>query len=1839
MKKIIKIVVGTIVSVVVLSAVASCGNSVSVNPPVVEDDEVTAKIKSIYYLSGYSGTYEEWLESIKGAPGVGISNIDLESSTALTNTYTITLTNGTKKTFTVNNGNGVEKIEKTNTEELVDTYTITYTNGTTSTFTVTNGAAGAQGIQGVKGEDGHTPVITISDAGNWVIDGVDTLTKASIKGDTGNGISSIELSSTVGLVDTYTITYTNGTTTTFTVTNGSTGSQGIQGIQGIKGNDGHTPVITIGENGNWVIDGVDTLKPSNIKGDTGNGISSIKKTDSDGLIDTYTITFTNGTTTSFVIKNGEKGDKGEDGHTPEIVVGTNGNWIIDGVDTGIAVYQPKEEFTVTFDSGVENIILSNQKVTDGSKLVKPVIPKRLGYEFDGWYYEGEKWSFAGYVVTENMTLTAKWVEAKQQETEGLEFELDAVTNTYKVVDYKGSSTEVFIPTIHNGLYVTEIADYAFGYEDRNDEKGNIIKRIKSIYIPEGIEKIGKKAFSKITSLKTVTLPSTLKEISSDAFYDAALVEVINKSSIEVNLDNMGYEGKLPITYKTSGESDIVEIDNCLFYTYDGVNYLIGYTGNKNVIELPMDYKGKPYEIGVRAFYENFYSESTISKIVIPEGITTIGGGAFRNLGKLNTLVIPATVKRIEEKGLSRNGLKSVYIPASVTYIGSLALSDSIKDIYFDGTKEDWDNIEIASDNDLTKVTVHFASQGLNFVLDEATDTYFVSGYNGLDRDIVIPSTYNGKFVSGLRNGFVDYVEAEDQFHWNDYNVDSVTLPYTIKTLGEKAFYGLSSVHTIVVPESVTYIDPNAFYNCLELVEIINNTNIKLQGDLVNNEDAYYPITVHKSTSLIENVDGYLFYSYNGENYLIDYIGTDRDIVLPKDYNSKNYHVGARAFYKVQLDNVVLSSGVIDLGRKAFYGCGMTSVTFNDNLTAIGDSCFRGNKLVEVIIPDSVKTIGKENFRKMDSLLKVKLPNGLEVIEELMFASSHNINELVIPSSVVEIKTRAFESVKKLNDLVIPEGVTTLGQRAFYGFGDDGEYDHYNNLYLPSTLKSVGDMALKYLGNTTIYYNGSENDFNKIKFGADNSVYLHEIIYLTNTESEGVTFTLDEKTNRYYVNGFVKDSKNIIIPDLYNNLPVVGIADNPVENTSDLKYVRNVKLSNALLSIGAKGLSFVAISTVTIPQSVVKIDDEAFTGCMELVEIINLSKAYINPSIVNNSSSENPGKPYYVTIKNEGESDIYSIGDYDFYNINGVAYLIRYNGDETNITLPETTSEFTYNIGRRAFRNTNTNNPLVSVTMPAGIKEIGWSAFNAQKSLKYVVLPENLEYIDFDAFKDCASLESINLPNSLKEINTRGLGRTTGEEVSLKDIYFEGTEKEFNAVNIKDRDLLLTVVNVHFYTKGLTFTLNSDNEYVISKYNGEDLDVVLPNMYAGRNVTTIKKYAFNSSLMTSLVIPEGIDTLEERAIHMCVNLHTVTIPSTIADYYYNSFNYTRKLVDIYNHSSVNTRNMFNYLPRYAVDHETDDEKSNMITVDGFTYLYKDNVLTLIDYTENESETLMIPSQVLIDGAMVDVSVIGENCFYAATQKEIILPNTIKSIELFAFLRAAIRTITIPESVETINYGVFSYAYNLIEIINLSKNEHFNDNSYTYCTPYFYSDKVVDNHITYAENEEYKFALVGSDAILLEYKKTEAEVSVPSHISYEGNYYDVVALIGTFYNNRKVTKVVIPNTVEFMASTFLDCKNLVEVVLPESLRVVGSLLFEGTSKIESVEINSKLEKVDIFAFRSDMTIYVNMSLEDYAKLSGFDRYQSVYLYSAEEPTDTTHKYYHKVDNEIVIWQIAE
>ncbi len=99
-------------------------------------------------------------------------------------------------------------------------------------------------------------------------------------------IVDIKLSSSDGLIDTYTITYTDGSSSTFTIANGAHGVNGESGKDGADGADGK--------------DGVN--------GADGNGIASIILTSSEGLIDTYTITFTNGETTTFTVTNGKTDD-------------------------------------------------------------------------------------------------------------------------------------------------------------------------------------------------------------------------------------------------------------------------------------------------------------------------------------------------------------------------------------------------------------------------------------------------------------------------------------------------------------------------------------------------------------------------------------------------------------------------------------------------------------------------------------------------------------------------------------------------------------------------------------------------------------------------------------------------------------------------------------------------------------------------------------------------------------------------------------------------------------------------------------------------------------------------------------------------------------------------------------------------------------------------------------------------------------------------------------------------------------------------------------------------------------------------------------------------------------------------------------------------------------------------------------------------------------------------------------------------------------------------------------------------------------------------------------------
>ena len=269
--------------------------------------------------------------------GKGISSITKTAAVppSLTDSYRMLFNDNTYYDFTVDNGKGISSIAKTAAvaPSLTDTYTVTYNDGTTYTFTVDNGKSiasiadkwavsdsnstepstwydavqtmtpvnkylwhyevitfndsttvnTAKSVVGVYGDTGEPWYVWIKyssaqptqdsdmsdNPDNWI--GVYSGTASTApttytsyawfeykgeKGDTGTSIVSVTKTGTSGLEDTYTVLFSNGTSTTFTVTNGSS-------------------------------------------------IQSIAKTGTSGLVDTYTVTLTNGNTTTFTVTNGK----------------------------------------------------------------------------------------------------------------------------------------------------------------------------------------------------------------------------------------------------------------------------------------------------------------------------------------------------------------------------------------------------------------------------------------------------------------------------------------------------------------------------------------------------------------------------------------------------------------------------------------------------------------------------------------------------------------------------------------------------------------------------------------------------------------------------------------------------------------------------------------------------------------------------------------------------------------------------------------------------------------------------------------------------------------------------------------------------------------------------------------------------------------------------------------------------------------------------------------------------------------------------------------------------------------------------------------------------------------------------------------------------------------------------------------------------------------------------------------------------------------------------------------------------------------------------------------------
>lgn len=414
------------------------------------------------------------------------------------------------------------------------------------------------------------------------------------------------------------------------------------------------------------------------------------------------------------------------------------------------------------------------------------------------------------------------------------------------------------------------------------------------------------------------------------------------------------------------------------------------------------------------------------------------------------------------------------------------------------------------------------------VLDDGTAE--ITGYNGSETELDIPSTLDGYTVTGI--GICAFYKKA--------SLTSVIIPNSVSKIGFEAFSRCTGLVSITIPNSVTIIEPSAFEHCISLSSITIPDSVTIIGfEAFKGCTNLESITVTDSTTI--GVDAFyntLWYNTQPDgivylnNIVYKYKGEmpENTTIILKD-ETKNISCGAFRGC-TGLISVTIPYGVTCIGFGAFCGCNsIESIIIPDSVTIIGDDVFDScTSLVDVIIGNNVTCIGNSAFIKCTSLTSIVIPNSVKTISDNAFSDCTSLESVAISDSVTEIGWRAFSDCTSLTEVTIPDSVEFIDDYAlgYYNIHFDSEIMNWTGDKIDGfTIYGYADSAAE------TYANENGFDFVAIKeyidvdtnisvtAGTDAELKVTEIT--DKNEIEKVNIKLEnEKVERLYDISFVKD---------------------------------------------------------------------------------------------------------------------------------------------------------------------------------------------------------------------------------------------------------------------------------------------------------------------------------------------------------------------------------------------------------------------------------------------------------------------------------------------------------------------------------------------------------------------------------------------------------------------------------------------------------------------------------------------------------------------------------------------
>ena len=279
---------------------------------------------------------------------------------------------------------------------------------------------------------------------------------------------------------------------------------------------------------------------------------------------------------------------------------------------------------------------------------------------------------------------------------------------------------------------------------------------------------------------------------------------------------------------------------------------------------------------------------------------------------------------------------------------------------------------------------------------------------------------------------------------------SITIPNSVATIGESAFYGCSGLKSITLPDGLTTIEWGAFYGCgaLKDVTVAWDTPIDIQRDVfreltlsgirlhvpAGKKAVYEAKDVWKEFNIVEDDDfGGLQWNYDAATKTLTITNPTPDTPKPMpNFATPNDQLWG-AFQK-EIQKITIGDGVTSVGDFAFSGCdALKSITLPKSVTTIGQSAFSGCwDLRSLTLPDGVNTIGEKAFYDCLELTSITIPKSVTAIGQEIFYYCVSLTSLTLPDALTAIGKKAFYSCNALTSVTFPKSITTIGENAFDG---------------------------------------------------------------------------------------------------------------------------------------------------------------------------------------------------------------------------------------------------------------------------------------------------------------------------------------------------------------------------------------------------------------------------------------------------------------------------------------------------------------------------------------------------------------------------------------------------------------------------------------------------------------------------------------------------------------------------------------------------------------------------------------------------------------------------------------